>query len=236
MALEKPVYQMQLALEGIDEAVENDLHLSVEEINARSERSLVDLRSLRVQDPVTGDQHPPRWMGLFQELLEGGWPWRVAVYIAWSAQAKGNRWPETQDELAIKCLGLTSDRVFSTWRKRNPHIIEVIGMLQAAVVFDALPGTYDAMIKVAHTADYKGVRDRELHYKIAGILSDKLEVTHPGGQNLDQLAFNEVLRLAGINNPEELMALRERLKANLEASAEPEETPGEENDEGDPGE
>jgi hypothetical protein len=216
MSLSRPIYQLTFCLEGIEEAVQDDLHLTMEEVQARSETAFSEMKSLRIQDIETGQEIMPRWWGLFERLHQEGWPWRVATYIAWAAQPKKYRWPETQELLARMCLGLTSDRAISTWRKRNPRIDDVIAMVQTAVVFDGLPDSFQAMLTVASTEDYKGRGDRELHYKLAGILSDKLEVSKPDGGELSQLEFNELLRLAGVNTPEALVALRERLQSSLQ--------------------
>jgi hypothetical protein len=91
MSLEKPVYQMMLPLEGVEESIQENEHLSVEEVRARSETAMSALAALRVKDPGTGGEIRPRWMELYQRLHDGGWNWRVAVYIAWSAQPKKNR-------------------------------------------------------------------------------------------------------------------------------------------------
>ena len=106
--LEKPVYQLQMPLEGIEEAVQDE--------QVTSEAALAALSALRVKEPniiqgldgkpvVLGEREvAPRWMELYKRLIEGGWKWRVAVYIAWAAQPKKYRWPLTQEELSITCL------------------------------------------------------------------------------------------------------------------------------------
>lgn len=166
--LEKPSYQLFLPLDGIEEAVRELEHLSTEEVHRRSEHALAALSALRVKGEGEGEE-PPRWMELYLRLKEGGWPWRVAVYIAWAAQPKRYRWPATQEELATACLGLTSDRAIATWRKKNPAIDEVISMLQAAIIYDALPDAFDAMVSVATAPDYKGHQDRKLMFEMAGV-------------------------------------------------------------------
>jgi len=173
MALEKPVYQLVLPLEGVEEAIEADLHLSAEEVRSRSEAAMSTLSALRMNDEG-GLMKTPRWMDLYKRLHEGGWPWRVAVYIAWAAQPKKYRWPESQEELAEQCLGLTSDRAISTWRKRNPAIDNTVAMLQGAMIFDALPDAYDAMITVATNPEYKGHNDRKLLFEMAGVYTPRI--------------------------------------------------------------
>jgi hypothetical protein len=189
MSLDKPVYQMLLPLEGVEEAIRDDLRLSTAEVRGRSETALAALTALRVLDPEAEIEKPPRWMELFERLHDGGWPWRVAVYIAWASQPRKYRWPETQDELATKCLGLNSDRAISTWRKQNPSIDDMVGVLQGALIFEALPDAYEAMIRVATEADYKGNRDRKLMFEMAGVYTPRISAElHRRGLNVDDLA------------------------------------------------
>jgi len=179
--LEKPIYQLQMELEGIEEAVQDE--------RVSSEAALAALSALRVKEPnifqgadgktvVMGEREvAPRWMELYKRLVEGGWKWRVAVYIAWAAQPKKYRWPLTQDELAISCLGLTSDRAIATWRKKNATIDETISMLQGAIIFDALPDALNAMVEVASETDYKGHQDRKLMFEMAGVYTPSSKIT-----------------------------------------------------------
>ena len=181
--LDKPVYQLEMPLEGIDEAVQQTGERET------SEAAMAALSAVRVQEPnlLTGEdgktiqvgvrEVAPRWMDLYKRLVEGGWKWRVAVYIAWAAQPKKYRWPETQEELAIKCLGLTSDRAIATWRKKNPSIDETISVLQGAIIFDALPDAMNAMVEVASQSDYKGHQDRKLMFEMTGIYTPSSKIT-----------------------------------------------------------
>ena len=189
MALEKPIYQIPLLLEGVEEAVLEDAHLSADEVRARSEAALSGLSALRMKDQGTGKDVQPRWWDLYRKLLEGGWPWRVAVYIAWAAQPRKYRWPETQEQLATQCLGLTSDRAISTWRKRNPAIDNTVGMLQGAIIYDNLADAYNAMITVATEPDYKGHQDRKLMFEMAGVYTPRISAElHKRGLTVDDLA------------------------------------------------
>ena len=181
--IDRPVYQLEMELDGIEESIQPN------EERLTSEAALAALSALRVKEPnyiagVDGKQIPmgerevsPRWMDLYKRLVEGGWKWRVAVYIAWSAQPKKYRWPTTQEELAIQCLGLTSDRVIATWRKRNPSIDETISMLQGSIIFDSLPDALNAMVEVATESDYKGHQDRKLMFEMAGVYTPSSKIT-----------------------------------------------------------
>jgi hypothetical protein len=173
--LEKPVYQLPLGFDliGIEEATQQDERLS-------SEAALTALSALRIKtrdDSGKEIEVSPRWMDLYKRLIEGGWKWRVAVYIAWASQPKKYRWPETQEELAIKCLGLTSDRAIATWRKKNDTIDETISMLQGSIIFDSLPDALNAMVEVATESDYKGHADRKLMFEMAQIYTPSSKIT-----------------------------------------------------------
>jgi hypothetical protein len=200
MSLDKPVFQLTLNLEGVDQAIQDDLHLTAEQVRERSEAGFAALSAFRIRDPETGKDQSPRWFDLFKRLHEGGWPWRVAVYIAWAAQPKVHRTPETQEQLAVQCLGLNSDRAISTWRKRNPSIDDTVGILQGAMIFEALPDAYDAMIRVATEADYKGHRDRKLMFEMAGTYTPRIsaELRRRGltANDLEELSDDDLAAIA----------------------------------------
>lgn len=189
--LDHPVYQLPMPLEGVDDAIRG-------EVLSPREAAFAALSALRIKEPVTekvrerdeksgkivehdvviGEREvAPRWMELFQKLLEGGWRWEIAVYIAWRAMPRKYRYPDTQEELAKKCLGLSSDRAIATWRKRNPFIDEYITILQGELVFDRIPDILDAMTEVAATPDYKGNADRKLALEMTGRYTPSSKIT-----------------------------------------------------------
>ncbi|MBI2758781.1 MAG: hypothetical protein HYX49_08895 [Chloroflexi bacterium] len=108
------------------------------------------------------------WVSEYLSLRNGGWPWRQAAYIAWSASPKVNRNPKTQEDLATQVLGLGSDRAISTWNKRNPAIEEMIGVLQASPLFEYRAEIYRALIANAIKPDYKTHNDRKLALEMMG--------------------------------------------------------------------
>ena len=160
--LEKPIYQLPMPLDGIDEVLDANER-------ERSENALAALAALRVREPIYADNGEklqevgsrdaePRWMELYRRLREAGWAWRVAVYIAWAAQPKKYRWPETQEELATRCLGLNSDRAIATWRKKNPKYNQAVngfGIWDNKMYgpFSGIVGTFDYQGKEAVTAN-----------------------------------------------------------------------------------
>jgi hypothetical protein len=187
--LEKPVYQLPLGFDliGIEEAAQQDERLS-------SEAALAALSALRIKTKDESGKEievAPRWMDLYKRLIEGGWKWRVAVYIAWASQPKKYRQPETQEELAVKCLGLTSDRAIATWRKKNDTIDETISMLQGSIIFDALPDALNAMVEVATESDYKGHADRKLMFEMAQIYTPSSKITAEIAKKLSKSNMDE---------------------------------------------
>jgi hypothetical protein len=231
MPISKPVYQLKLALDlPEDEAGYNSTAPpSPEDVRIRAEaaRRALEGGVMWPKNPL-GESEIPGWYEHYLKLVYGGWPWRVAVMIAWLATPKP-RWPSSQDELAKQVLGLTSDRQFSVWMAKNPAIAAQVQDVQFALVWDSLGEVLAAGIEVAKTRDYKGRGDREMIYKMAGILSDKVEAEifdKSGMADLSKLTFEEKLRLAGLDNPQALMALKAKLAQNESAEVDDEPEPG----------
>lgn len=218
MAIKPPDYQLKLQLDLPEEQVSNVL--SEEQIRLRAAAAQAALESGDSwQKDALGHKIAPPWLEQYVYLLAGGWDWKVAVYIAWKAAPKGHRWPKTQEELAVKVLGLTSDRQISVWRSKNPAIDAMARDVAAGMVFDAVGDIFAAMIAVGSTPDYKGKGDRELLFKIVGMLSDGEVTLKAGGDSPDdilkKMPFEELMRGAGINTPAKIAALRDRLAAEL---------------------
>lgn len=201
--------------------------LSAEEVQLRK-----DLARAFIENPETwekdegGKPITPYWWDSYVRLHEvSHWPFRVAVLTAWLDTPRKYRWPKTQDQLA-DMLGLTSDRQFSVWMARNPQIKAFVHSTWQEKALDRLSDTMEAMFTVAAMPDYKGKGDRELHLKVAKVLSDVVVLDKTGNVDLSKLSFDEKLRLAGLDNPEALIALRAELakrRAELEKLSDEEE-------------
>lgn len=111
----------------------------------------------------------PAWLDDYYMLRDKGWPWRQAAYIAWASTPTEARQPKTQQELARQ-LGLTSDRAISTWRRRNPAILETIAFLQTAPLWRHRADAYDNLIKGMQKAggDYKFFNHLKLYMEMTG--------------------------------------------------------------------
>lgn len=190
MPLDKPNYQLSLPLNDLEE--QSPTVVSPAEARARSEaaRSALDGRT------------DMKWMGEYEKLRDGGWNWRVAAYIAWASSPKVSRHPKTQADLAREVLGLTSDRVITTWRQRNPIIDETVGMLQSATLWDHRAEVFEALTENARTPDYKTHNDRKLFLELTGdyVPSAKLAamITRNGitKNDLNDMSDEELLKLA----------------------------------------
>lgn len=155
MPIKKPVYQLQFNLE-------------LEEAEAFEDAIQISERARSALDAMRGKLGSPKWLDDYFALREGGWNWRVAVYIAWAASPKAGREPKTQDELARVYLGLTSDRVIATWRKRNPVIDETIHLMGGAPLWKHRNEIITALVVSAVKPDYKNHNDRKLALELMG--------------------------------------------------------------------
>lgn len=134
------------------------------------------------------------WYGEYKALRDGGWPWRVAVFISWSATPTGKRWPHTQAELASEVLGLNSDRVIRMWREKNPAIDEAIAMLKASPLLKHRQAVLQALVDVATQVDHKSHPDRKLFLQMTGDVAQDGDVhLRLGGlKDLSELSDSEL--------------------------------------------
>ncbi|MBX3005959.1 MAG: hypothetical protein KF821_09075 [Anaerolineales bacterium] len=146
----------------------------------------------------------PQWLDPFLNLLTKGWPWRQAAYIAWMASPINSRWPATQEELATKVLGLSSDRVISTWRKKNPSIDRMVGTVQTAELFRWRGDMFAALIQSALTPSYRNHNDRKLMAEMTGdfvpitqLKAMMLKGDFKTNRDTEDLSDEELLQLAG---------------------------------------
>lgn len=167
MPILKPKYSLpqeffQLALELDLPEVEEGM--SVDQARLRSESCRSVFLSLK------GKPEQPDWFGRFEALLEGGWAWRQACYIAWASMPMDGRTPKTQDELARNHLGLGSDRAISTWRKKNPAIDTMVALLQSAELWDHRADSFKNLIDGMKQAgsDYKFFNHLKLFLEMTG--------------------------------------------------------------------
>jgi len=122
---------------------------------------------LALKEKLDGEELPS-WADIYHRLLQAGWRWRIAAYAAWASTPKTGRWPKTQDELATKVLGLTSDRVIATWNKRFPTLQQVIFDLSSNDLMDVRSDVFAALKFMAMQRDYKANADRKIYLEMIG--------------------------------------------------------------------
>lgn len=212
MPIQKPDYQLKLPLKIDEELNDQQPGLSAEDVRLRSEAARIALNSLE-NDALL-------WKDQYIQLVEGGWNWRVAAYIAWASCPRNKRLPKTQDELATKHLGLTSDRAINTWRKNNDAIDVMVAVLQSAPLWEHRSEIYAALVQVATSPEYKGHNDRKLALELLGdyVPKSKLEaeLNQKIMDDLSTLPFEEKLKLAGLNDPEKLAEFKTKLTTRSE--------------------
>lgn len=219
MPISMPPYQLSMELDLPEE--ESSSGLSVEEIRIREELARQKFESGESwQKDNNGKPVPPRNFDMYIALRIGRYPFRVAALIMWLATPKQYRYPKTQDELA-HLLGMSSDRQFSVWRAKNPAIDAMVQEAWKKDAIEHLPDSLDAMYQVAATPNYKGNRDRQLHAKLAGILTDRTEIDlgSSGDKDdvLNNIPFAQLLKFAGIDSPEKVADFKAKIEAERQA-------------------
>lgn len=163
-----PSYFEQLSLGlDIDELEDGNAQVvfTTEEKARRSMGAKVALENMYSDDKAK-TEFP--WWDTYQQLLNSKWPWRIACFVAWASSPKINRWPKTQDEFAQKVLGLTSDRVIATWRKKSPDIDGAISLLQSATMLEHRADVIKALVDSASSKDHRSNPDRKLFFEMTG--------------------------------------------------------------------
>jgi len=130
------------------------------------------------------------WWAEFIALRREGWTWRVAAYIAWASSPVRDRWPASQETLAVEVLGLKSDRVIRNWKKKFEGIDERIAELQVAPLMKHRRDVIDALITVASTPEAGAHQDRKLFLQMTGDAPEpaRLGVDVRGALGVDDLA------------------------------------------------
>lgn len=205
-------FQMKFDLDLPEEESSGAGALSAQEIQMREEaaRRLFENGESWAKDPE-GKPVEPFNFDLYENLRAIRIPFRAAVLVMWLATPAKYRHPKTKIELA-NMLGLSSPRQFSVWMAKNPVLQTFVKEAWRVRSVDRLSDSLEAMYTVAAEPDYKGKGDRELHFKLAGILSDKIELNDKtGAPDLTKMSFEDKLKMAKLTNVEEILALKARL-------------------------
>lgn len=173
-------------LPGFEDLVSEDEEISYEEAQALSRDALEEFEQALDNRPECGPLRDP-----FLEMLEQGWGWRKALYIAWAQLPLAVRWPRTQDELAV-IMGLRSARTIRKWREKNPGIDLLVkramGARAAGRVSELTANILSRTYQVGMIHDYKGHKDRRLWLEADGLLKQQVDVTLTSAVSADEMA------------------------------------------------
>ena len=166
--------QLRFDLEGFDELAEDieERAISFEEARKISEaarQALIRRYESELAPPI---KVLPNWWEDYLKLIQQGWPWRVACYIAWAASPKKTRQPENLEGLAA-LLGLRSPRAIHTWKQKYPTISHVVALMQVAPLWEHRRDVLEALVEMASLPDYKSFNDRKLFLEMVGDYTPK---------------------------------------------------------------
>ena len=105
---------------------------------------------------------------------------------------KKYRWPATQEELAVKFLGLTSDRAIATWRKRFPEIDMMISELQAESMLEYRPGAFHALGTMASELSYRTAADRRLFFEMTKDYTPRQKIESDDGKGVGRKMLDKL--------------------------------------------
>ncbi len=193
----KRVTQLELenfasGLQNAEDAEGKEL-LSAADVRARE---LLFIQTLRTSGKVEEDEEIPSWADLYQQLINAGVRGRLAAYIAWATMPKKYRFPETQEELATKFLGLTSDRAIATWRKKFPEIDMMISQLQAEAMLEYRPGAFRALGTMASALSYRANPDRRLFFEMTRDYTPRQKIEGDEGSSVGHKLLGQLKKLS----------------------------------------
>ncbi|APU89240.1 MAG: hypothetical protein DYG85_06390 [Chloroflexi bacterium CFX1] len=151
-------------------------------------------RLVREGKLAEGDELPS-WAEAYQNLLNAGVRPRIAAYVAWATMPKPYRYPETQEKLATEFLGLSSDRVISTWRKKFPEIDAMIAELQAEAMLEFRPGAFHALGTVASDPSYRANPDRRLFFEMSNDYTPRQKIMGDEGSGVGRKLLDQLKKL-----------------------------------------
>jgi hypothetical protein len=199
--------QLRFDLEEFDEIEEDASERSISYEEARQ----ISETARQVLNVKFGEL--PEWWNDYLKLIEQGWPWRVACYIAWAASPKMTRKPATLGELA-QMLGLRSPRSIHRWKAKYPTINHVVALMLVAQFWEHRRDVLDALAQMAATADYKTHNDRKLFLEMTGdyVPKSKLELgkaAKGGEQEMSDEELREWLGEEAKNNTKDIKETKE---------------------------
>jgi hypothetical protein len=194
--------ELQLRFDlDLDEISEDSAERMISPMEARqiSEAARMAFDQLRAQT----SSFRQGWWDDYTRLMELGWPWRVATYIAWSSSPKKDRKPASLQALATEVLGLTGPRQIYNWRKKYAGIDATVAMLQAASLWDHRRDVLEALVDSASDPDYKHHPDRKLYLEMTGdyIPRSQLDIGRKASGDVAELSDAELEAIVGDLTP-----------------------------------
>lgn len=176
--------KFDLGLDEVEEVAESET-LSQEQVRMISEAAR----------HIFEDEYKPEWFRDYLTLVEQGWPWRIATYIAWASSPKIGRQPATLKDLAEQVLGLGSPRVINNWRRKYPSIETIVSMMQSKALWDHRADVMETLAKNAAEPDYKYFNDRKLFLEMLGDYVPKSQMQVSGSvKSLEEMSDSELER------------------------------------------
>lgn len=141
------------------------------------------------------------WGDIYLSLLEEGWEWRKAAYIAWASLPALQRHPPTLKEFA-SLIGLRGTSAILNWRNKNKAIDLTVAKLSQQLVMEAAPDIVQALLDSASNPNYKHAPDRRVALEMAGLYTprSKIALGQDGASDTDEteLSTEELRRLAAM--------------------------------------
>jgi len=126
----------------------------------------------------------------FRAVIELGWSWRKAAYIAWASLPKNERQPKTKGELC-KLLGVNAGAI-SVWRSRHPGIDAMIAKSSSMGLLSHVADVDQALVESASNPSYRHKADRELYYLRTKIIVPQSKI----GVSIEQEAKKGLMEAA----------------------------------------
>jgi len=184
----------QLELENFAQGIQSDdteggVLLSVADVKAKE---ILFINTLRAGGKINEGEEVPSWAEMYQRLLNSNVPDKFAAYIAWATMPKKYRWPETLEQFATDCLGLTSARSVFTWRKKYPEIDMMVTQLQAEAMLEYRPDAFHALGTVASDPSYRANPDRRLFFEMTGDHTPRVKNVIDDGHGVGRKVLGEL--------------------------------------------
>ena len=148
------------------------------------------------------------WANIYLALLQEGWGWRKAAYIAWASIPASERIPQNIHIATdgtpgfASIIGLRDGSAISRWRMQNPAIDLAVRKLQLSMLNEATPRIMDALIESASNPSYKHAPDRKVALEMAGLYTPKSimglhDAAGSEAANTERLSDEDLARMAG---------------------------------------